>query len=128
MSVDPTARYRFEFRIAEFSGALSRRLVGKRTGMFIGFRTDGSVRRLYLSPAGRGLSGKRKERLVEHYETWFLYSPFSDAPGTYIEWLGISSEVMCRWLEAPIEPADLADVRGAADLEVWPETWRVIVG
>jgi hypothetical protein len=77
---------------------------------------------------GRGLSGKRKERLVEHYDAWFLFSPSSDAPSVYLEWLGVSAEVMARWLEAPVEPGDLADVRGAKDLESWPSSWRVIVG
>ena len=126
--MEPTARYRIEYRISEFLAAISLRMTGKRTGLFIGFRDDGSVRRVYFSLPGRGLSGRRKERLVEAYDMWLLYSPFSDAPGSYVEWLGVDKGVMERWLEAPIGPGDLVDVRGSRDLDAWPKTWRVIVG
>jgi len=117
-----------EYRISEWGAQFSMKLTGRRTGFFIGFRTDGSVRRVYLSPPGRGVSGKRKERLTEAYDTWLLYSPFSDAPGTYLEWMGVSRAVMERWLDAPIAIGDLVDVRGSKDMEAWPEAWRVIVG
>ena len=128
MPPDPTARYRFEYRIAEGAATFTRRLTGGRTGLFIAFREDGSVRRVYLARAGEELSASRKERLTGMYDSWFLYNPFHNSPGSFVEWLGLPLDVMARWLDAPVEMADLVDVRGSSDLKRWPENWRVIVG
>lgn len=122
-----TARFRFEFRLLSWAEAFSRDLCGNRCSFFVGLRSDGTLRRVYLAAPGQQFDGARKARLAESYGAWFLYSPY-EAPGAgYVEWLALPREVAERWLKRPLEAADFLDVRTTTARDGWPDSWRVIV-
>lgn len=122
----PTARYPFEHRLARWAEALSRSVTGRRCALFVGFRPDGTVRRVYFMPPGAPLDGVRKTALADAYRSWFLYSPYEDA-GVYLEWLGLPAGVIATWTGDAPAPGDLAPLHGDGPLSEWPEAWRVIV-
>ena len=123
-----TARYRFEFRLLDWAEAMSRDVVGSRRAFFIGFRDDGSPRRVYFASKGTPFDGERKERLAETHGRWFLYNPYDDAGTGYLEWLEMPRSAAETWLKRKLETTDFLDVRSTSAREGWPENWRVIIG
>lgn len=124
----PTARYRFEHRLARWAEGLSRTLMGRRVAFFVGLRPDGSVRRIYWLPPGQELDADKKATLAQAYKHWFVYSPYPDSPESYLEWLELDAEVAAIWLDGALADDQLLDVSGEGALEEWPRGWRVIVG
>jgi len=122
-----TARYRFEFRLLEWSEKLTRNLCGERRALFIGLRPDGAPRRIYLAAAGEHYEGDRKNALTESHPQWFLYTPHGEAGAGYLEWYALDQRIVERWLDHTLEPADFLDVRGPASKNEWPTTWRVLI-
>ena len=122
-----TARYGFEHRLARWADGLSRGLTGERCAFFVGFRPDGSVRRVYLMHPDTQLDGETKAKLAGAYKHWFLYSPYGGGREVYIEWLELDRAAVETWLGGPLTDGDLADVRGEGALDAWPSGWRVIV-
>ena len=124
----PTARYRFEHRLARWAEGLSRHLTGGRAAFFVGFREDGSMRRIYWMPRSQTLDSDKKATLAEAYKHWFLYSPYVDSTETYLEWLDLDAKHVETWLDGPMDADQLAHVAGGDSLDEWPRGWRVIVG
>ena len=123
-----TAQYRFEFRLQKWATTFSSGLCGETRGFFVGFRGDGSVRRVYLTPPNSDFDSARKTALAEVYDAWFMFSPYRDeADVYYLEWLGLTPMVVAPWLGGEPKPAELEDVRDGVALEQWPDAWRVIV-
>ena len=123
-----TARYRFEFRLLEWSEKLSLQLCGDRRALFVGLRDDGAVRRVYFAPNGESFEGERKNKLVESHMAWFLYTPHAEIGTGYLEWFSLDRRVAERWLDMALAPEDYIDVRSSGSKEGWPPTWRVIIG
>jgi hypothetical protein len=123
-----TARYRFEFRLLEWSEKLARNLCGERRALFVGLRPDGAVRRVYFAPAGDTFEGERKNNLAESHPSWFLYTPHPEPGAGYVEWFALERNIVERWLGVSLEADDFVDVRAAGKREDWPKTWRVWVG
>ncbi len=122
-----TARYRFEFRLFDWAEHTARGLAGDRISFFIGFRDDGTLRRIYFAPAGELIDGERKAKLADAHGCWFLYAPY-DAEGTaYLEWLAVPQATVERWLRRRLEASDFMDVRSTGARDAWPDTWRVII-
>jgi hypothetical protein len=123
-----TARYRFEFRLFDWAETTSRDLTGSRRAFFVGFRDEGSVRRMYFAQSGTPFDGDRKAKLAETHGRWFLYSPYDDAGTGYLEWLDLPQSAVEIWLKRTLEATDFLDVRSTSARDGWPENWRVIVG
>ena len=128
----PTARFQFEHRIAAWARDTSVALTGSACSFFLGFRRDGTARRLYFAPVGSSVDGERKLALAEQYRSWFLFATYADDPGTvYVEWLELPDTWAERWLGG-LEPEDFAEVGPSTSLPVapperWPTSWRAIV-
>jgi len=123
-----TARYRFEFRLFDWAEETSRALTGSRRAFFVGFRDDGSPRRMYFANSGMPFDGDRKAQLAETHTNWFLYSPYDVAGTGYLEWLGLPRRAAEIWLKRRLEATDFLDVRSTNARDGWPDNWRVIVG
>ncbi len=123
-----TSRYRFEFRIQDWAASWILRLTGVRAGFFVAFRADGSVRRVYVASPERPFDGQQKVALGQEYRSWFLYLPYEDERGAYVEWLNLERETVERWIGRELSPEDFIDVRTTGCRDGWPESWRVIVG
>jgi len=123
-----TSRYRFEFRIQDWAASWILRLTGTRAGFFVAFRTDGSVRRVYVASPERPFDGQQKAALGQEYRSWFLYLPYEDERGAYVEWLNLGRETVERWMGRELSPEDFIDVRTTGCRDGWPDSWRVIVG
>lgn len=122
-----TARYRFEFQLFDWAETLTQSMTGNRTSLFIGFRSDGTLRRVYFSPPDLPLDGTRKNTLAQSYSSWFCYTPY-DSEGTgYLEWLNLPEKVASRWLKRPLKETDWLDMRREDRRDGWPESWRVII-
>lgn len=119
-----TARYRFEFRVLEWAEGFSRGLNGNRTALFVGFREDYTVRRVYCGPRS-GFEGENKAKLVASVPAWLLYVPDEEPGSGYLEWFQLPAEVAQRF-GGPYEAADFLDVRTTARREGWPASWRVL--
>ena len=122
-----TARYRFEFQIYEWADAWSRALTGERSAVFIGFRDDGTVRRIYVAPPEQPFDGSQKTTLAESYTRWFYFSPYDEEGTGYIEWLNLPLSVPKNWLGKSFSDADFLDMRSDGARDGWPESWRAIV-
>jgi hypothetical protein len=122
-----TARYRFEFRLLDWAEGYVRTLAGSRRSFFVGFRKDGTLRRLYVSLPGHEFDGEGKRLLTEAYTSWFLFQPHEEAGAGYLEWLDLPKEVPERWLGDRFGAEDYLDVRHAESREHWPRSWRVVV-
>ena len=122
-----TARYRFEFRLNDWAEKFVTSLAGRRSAYFVGFREDGTIRRVYVSLPDEPFDGAQKTQLAEAYPRWFLYVPYDDEGTAYLEWLGIERKVAERWVGRRLEAADFLDVRTTSSRDEWPESWRVIV-
>jgi hypothetical protein len=123
-----TARYRFEFRLFERAEAFSRLLTGGRTSIFIGLRTDGTLRRIYLTRPGESFDGEAKTQLVEAHASWALYVPHAEPGSGYLEWFELDRRAVERWLGERLEEADFIDVRARGQRDEWPRSWRVLFG
>ena len=122
-----TSRYRFEYRLLEWAESLCRDLHGGRSGLFVGLRSDGTVRRIVFAAPDERLEGERKAKLTTGADSWFLFAPY-DEPGTgYLEWLDLPATTVERWLRRPLEVVDFQDVRTGTPLGQWPPGWRVII-
>ena len=122
-----TARYRFEFRLHEWAEKFVAGLAGRRSTFFVGFREDGTVRRVYVSQPGEAFDAAQKTQLAEAYPRWFLYAPYDEEGSAYLEWLGLDRRIAERWLGRRLESADFLDVRTTNTRDEWPESWRVII-
>lgn len=122
----PTARFPFEHRLAKWAQGVAIAVTGHRCALFVGFRPDGSVRRIYFMPPGQPLDGEKKTALADAYRSWFLYSPYAGEQGAYVEWLGLPADRIGTWTGSRPTAADLAPTHGDA-LAAWPDAWRVIV-
>ena len=122
-----TSRYRFEFRVNDWASKWSLQLAGQRVAIFIGLRPDGTIRRVYVSPPNRPISGEQKALLGQEYTSWLIYLPYEQDGAAYIEWLALPQPVIERWLGRVFEPADFIDVRTTGSRDGWPDSWRVIV-
>jgi hypothetical protein len=128
MTSASTVRYRFEHRLHDWATSWVQRLCGRTCGFFVGFREDGSVRRVYLAHPERELSGDEKQALVQRYTSWFLFHPYDDREGGYLEWFALPQSQVETWLGRSLDATDFIDVRETGSREDWPESWRVIVG
>lgn len=122
-----TARYRFEFRLHEWAERFSASLCGARVAFFVGFRDDGTIRRVYFAQPGVPFDGANKAALAEAYPKWFLYLPYDEEGSAYLEWLGVDRPLAERWLGRRFAATDFLDVRTSGGRDEWPESWRVIV-
>lgn len=122
-----TARYRFEFRLFEWSETLAHDLCGETRCFFVGLRPDSSVRRIYFARSGAPFSVERKRILVDGHAGWFLYHPFAARGPGYAEWYDLDLEAVERWLKAPLDDIAFEDVRGEGSLHAWPTSWRVLM-
>ena len=122
-----TARYRFEFRLLDWAQRFARGLAGRRVAFFIGFRGDGTVRRVYLAPPGREFEPDQKRRLAESYASWFLFVPAEDPGKGYVEWLQMPRDRAEQWLGEAFVAEDFVDVRHSETKDDFPTSWRVIL-
>ena len=123
-----TARYRFEFRLLDWAERFARSLSGRRCAFFIGFRPDGTVRRIYMSAPGEEIAPDQKRRLAESYASWFLFVPHDEPGQGYVEWLEMGRERAEHWLGGAFAAEDFVDVRHSENRKGFPTSWRVIIG
>jgi hypothetical protein len=122
-----TARYRFEYRLLDWAEGFVRSLAGSRRSFFVGFRADGTIRRVYVSLPGHAFDAEARRTLAEAYTIWFLFQPSEEPGAGYLEWLDLPRGVAERWLGDRLQAEDFVDVRHANAREDWPECWRVIL-
>ncbi len=123
-----TSRYRFEHRLHDWAASLSRSLCGERRAMFVGVRSDGSVRRIYLASPTDRWDADRKATLVAAHPCWLLYVPHDQDGHAYVEWYELDRRLAELWVGGAFTPDDYADVRSQSAHEGWPESWRVLFG
>lgn len=112
--------------MASWSRSLTMRMTGRLCSFFVGFRPDGSVRRVYFGLPDIELLGERKAALAEMYTRWFLFAvDESEREIAYVEWLNLPQSVAERWVGRAFEDDDLCGSRGS--LDGWPTHWRVII-
>ncbi|MFT5456678.1 MAG: hypothetical protein ACI9K2_003165 [Myxococcota bacterium] len=122
-----TSRFRFEYRVLGWAEDFTRTITGARCAVFVAFRADGTVRRVYFAPPGGTFDGARKAALVEAHPGWLLYSPYDEEGTGYLEWLGVGQDVAERWIGRRFEPLDFVDVRTSGARDAFPDAWRVIL-
>ncbi|MBX2799141.1 MAG: hypothetical protein KTR31_15815 [Myxococcales bacterium] len=102
-------------------------LAGAECAFFVAMRNNGTVRRVFVAEPGRPFGAEHKARLADGHERWFLFSPYPEESGAYLEWLALDEEVVRRWLGKPLGPDDYVDVRATGARDGWPRSWRVIM-
>jgi hypothetical protein len=122
-----SARYRFEFRVLKWAEGFTRMMCGERRSMFLGFRSDGSVRRVYLTPTATGWTPEKRAELIATHGSWLFYTPYEEGGTGYLEWSAVAQEVLERFLDKRFEATDFVDVRTTSVRDRWPDTWQVIV-
>ncbi len=81
-----TARFRFELHLFDWVERQVCRWNGERSGCFIAFRDDGSLRRIYFASPFQPWDADQRARMVAAHERWMLYLPGACSGQGYLEW------------------------------------------
>ena len=122
-----TSRYAFEDAIAVWARDFSIQMTGRVCSFFVGFRPDGTLRRVYFGLPEADLLGERKAALADMYTHWFLFAVDGGERAIgYVEWLDLPQGTVERWIGRSLADEDFTE--SGRRLDGWPTHWRVIVG
>ena len=113
--------------MASWARKFSIQMTGRACSFFVGFRPDGTLRRVYFELPEVDLMGERKAALADMYTRWFLFAVDEQERAIgYVEWLDLPQNTAERWIGRSLGDEDFTE--SGHRLDGWPTHWRVIVG